>query len=443
MRSQYLTAKRYHLRGITDPFDNFENRETTVSHIFRERHPFLGNRAYGEAIFHAIHDRFGITFSHALEIGGGRGDFAKTFLRAWTRSRPNGTRRYTIVDLSPVLLRSQRRIVGIQPIPIRLIQADAEQLPFRRGSIAGLVIANEMIADLDVCRLVRRAPSANRSRSGSWRIPPALSRAQRAKVRAYLRRSCLETCNGLREVLFPIGLVRLLEELHVAVDGNSLIVLVEYFDEDGGGTVCSYPKHHECSLSLPIVCELARCIGFSVESVPLIEFLDLHVSRPVATSRFLTLLRDKLGHNVSVTLPYTSAHLARLLGRSTWPMGGLFARKELEEFLLPFHVLILRKCRRPTPDDLHSRTILQHEPGVIRLRDRSRQLCLVMTSPPFGFVRLNAIGEEVWHALDGKTSIGKIAAHLGRRYRTPGRRILSDILALLNELSRRHFVRLA
>jgi len=428
MRLRHLSAKQYHLRTITDAFDTFENRETTVSHIFRKRHAFLANRTYGEAMVQSIQAHCGPAFSRVLEIGGGQGDFARDFMAAWAKARTNRRRRYTIVDLSPALLRSQRRLNDRPAVAFQSVQADAEQLPLRDGSFSGLVIANEMIADLDVWRLTRGRAGTSLGFTG----PKA--------ARAALRRYRLGTLRGLRTALFPIGLARLIENLHRIVDGRSRIVMTEYFDTAGGGSILKFPGHLECSLSLPIVCELARHIGFSVEARPLVDFLGLRITRPVATRAFLTLVRDKLGHDFSVTLPYSPADLRRVLVDPRARPGGLFSRIELEEFLRSFYVLILRKRRRSSMADLDMRSAVRREPGVIKLRARTREPYLMMTSPPFTFVKLNAAGEAVWDALDGASSIGAIARRLRRRHGISSRRAMADTVALLKNLARRHFI---
>ena len=442
MKMRYFSTKQYHLRTIKDAFDTFENRETTVSHIFRKRHPFLGNRTYGEAMLQAIRERCGHAFSHALEIGGGRGDFAHDFMAAWIQAKSNGKKSYTIVDLSPALLRSQCHIIGRTAVAFRSVQADAEQLPFRDGSFSGLAIANEMIADLDVWRLSRRQARANRGSPGPWRAVPSMPHVQQKMARTYLRRYQLDTLHDLRTAFYPIGLARLLEALNRVVDADSRIIITEYFDLAGGGTIRKFHKHCECSLSLPIVCELARHIGFSVETHPLADFLGLRVTRPVATRAFLTLVRDKLGHNLSITLPYGPADLRRVLADPDALPGGLFSRVELEEFLHSFYVLILRKRHRFSPADFHSRLAPRQEPGIIKLRGRTHEAYLIMTSPPYAFVKLNAVGEEVWDALDGKAGIGTIARRLSRRHNVSFRRTVADTVTLLKDLSRRHFIRL-
>lgn len=440
MKPHYLSSKQYHLRIIADAFDTFENWETTVSHIFRKRHAFLGNRTYGEAMFKSIRAHCGFAFPRVLEIGGGRGDFSRDFMAAWLKARPNGKRNYMIVDLSPALLRSQRRLNDQPAVAFQSIQADAEQLPLRNGSFSGLVIANEMIADLDVWRFARAKPHTNRNSLGPWRPIPATTRAQQGMARTYLRRYPLDALRTLRTALFPIGLVRLFEALHEVIDADSRVVITEYFDRDGGGTVWRFHKHRECSLSLPIVCELARRTGFSVESLPLADFLGLQVIRPVAIRTFLTLLRDRLGHDLSVTLPHGLADLRRIMVEPGAKPGGLFTRIELEEFLLSFHVVILRKRRRPSRADFHSGLILQREPDIIKLRARNKEPYLIMTFPPNTFIRLNETGEAVWDALDGKTDIGAIARRLSRRNGIPVRRARADTLALLKALARRYFV---
>jgi SAM-dependent methyltransferase len=127
----------------------FDDVECTVSHLLRLPHPALRGRRYGEALLQGIAAR-GISAATVLEIGGGAGHIAES---AWRGDAgPFTQARWISLDLSPALLAAQRRRV-LEPSQPRGphtrwsgIRADAVQLPFEKFS--GLVLANEMIADL-------------------------------------------------------------------------------------------------------------------------------------------------------------------------------------------------------------------------------------------------------------------------------------------------------
>ena len=133
----------------------FDEVECTVSHLLRLPHPALQGRRYGEALLQGIGARgIGPGQSGVVEIGGGAGHIAEA---AWRGEASSFTQaRWTSLDLSPSLLASQRRRVSEPSQPRGPhqrwagLRADALDLPFRKGSLDGLVLANEVIADLPV-----------------------------------------------------------------------------------------------------------------------------------------------------------------------------------------------------------------------------------------------------------------------------------------------------
>jgi SAM-dependent methyltransferase len=133
----------------------FDEVECTISHLLRFPHPALGGRRYGEALLQGIAARgIGPGRCGVVEIGGGAGHIAEA---AWRGDAGPFTRvRWTALDLSPALIAAQRRRVfeSAQPGGAHLrwsaARADALELPFRPGSLDGLVLANEVIADLPV-----------------------------------------------------------------------------------------------------------------------------------------------------------------------------------------------------------------------------------------------------------------------------------------------------
>jgi len=131
----------------------FDEVECTVSHLLRRPHPALGGRTYGEALLRGAAER-GLTPGRhgVLEIGGGAGHLAASS-RGDAGTFTNAS--WTSLDLSPRLLRAQRARLRASSAAEperrwRGLRADALSLPLRSGSFDGLILANEVIADLPV-----------------------------------------------------------------------------------------------------------------------------------------------------------------------------------------------------------------------------------------------------------------------------------------------------
>lgn len=139
------TAQSYR-RDRLSPRERFDEVETTMSHLLRRPHPALRGRSYGGALFHALRERGYLQGGAVLEVGAGAGFVSAAF--AQESSGAGAALRYWFVDLSRPLLAVQRRQVP----GASAVRADAERLPLRDGSFRGLVLANEVIADLETAR---------------------------------------------------------------------------------------------------------------------------------------------------------------------------------------------------------------------------------------------------------------------------------------------------
>jgi SAM-dependent methyltransferase len=148
-------TRAHHRLDKLAPRRRFDEVECTISHLLRFPHPALRGRRYGEALLQGIAKRGGRPGkSGVLEIGGGAGHLAES---AWRGEAGVFTQcRWTSIDLSPTLLAAQKRrlLEASQPRgPHRRwsgLRADAVELPLRSASIDGLLLANEVIADLPV-----------------------------------------------------------------------------------------------------------------------------------------------------------------------------------------------------------------------------------------------------------------------------------------------------
>jgi SAM-dependent methyltransferase len=147
--------RAHHRRDRLGAKRRFDEVECTVSHLLRFPHPALGDRRYGEALLQGLGARgVGPGYSGVVEIGGGAGHLAEA---AWRGDAgPFSRARWTAIDLSPSLLAAQRRRAQETSQPGGRhprwsgVRADCLDLPLASRSIDGLVLANEVIADLPV-----------------------------------------------------------------------------------------------------------------------------------------------------------------------------------------------------------------------------------------------------------------------------------------------------
>ena len=153
-------TRAHHRTDRLPPRRRFDEVECTISHLLRFPHPALRGRRYGEALLRGLATR-GIRpgSDGVLELGGGTGHVAEA---AWRGDAgPFTGARWISLDLSPALLAAQkRRLLAVGATPDAAprgphsrwsaVRADALSLPLRSGSFRGLVLANEMLADLPV-----------------------------------------------------------------------------------------------------------------------------------------------------------------------------------------------------------------------------------------------------------------------------------------------------
>ncbi|MSP61185.1 MAG: methyltransferase domain-containing protein [Myxococcales bacterium] len=125
----------YHEK-IGDAALQFDEVETTLSHLFREPHPSLGGATFGARLAAALIARGAPpTAARVLEVGGGLGFVGRALSHALA------PRSYVVVDRSPSLARAQRARGLLSVV------GDASHLPVADRAV-DLVISNEMAGDL-------------------------------------------------------------------------------------------------------------------------------------------------------------------------------------------------------------------------------------------------------------------------------------------------------
>lgn len=125
----------YHV-AIDEPEAQFDETETTLSHLFREPHAALGGETFGARLARGLLARGAPAHPvRAVEVGGGLGFVGRALVDAFVPAS------YLVVDRSPALARAQRRCGLLSVV------GDGIALPIADRSV-DLLISNEMAGDL-------------------------------------------------------------------------------------------------------------------------------------------------------------------------------------------------------------------------------------------------------------------------------------------------------
>src|SRR5882724_6228114 len=127
----------FHQKTIADASWEFDWIEPTLNHAFRFPSDVIEGQDYGSRFCNATLSAEIITFPttsplEVLEVGGGTGSFAVSFLRQASQVSQTSTSpvtlNYHIVDLSPALMVNQQALHSAQPTKVTYLQQNAVEL---------------------------------------------------------------------------------------------------------------------------------------------------------------------------------------------------------------------------------------------------------------------------------------------------------------------------
>lgn len=243
----------FHLHGIEDASWEFDLIEPTVNHGFRFPHEALGGLDYGSrfcvsTLTAAVVPLLDQTRAlEVLEVGGGMGTFARAFI---TQAASLIEVDYHILDLSPALMASQRKILGELLPESKHFQQDATQFDLP-GRAFDLIVSNEVIADFPV--------ASGRQGEGAQ----------------YVEKYKLAIDDAPESFLVNFGVFRFVERAWEHLKPGGTLIVSEY------GTEQQYPvasfnlNHDEYSIHFGHVAACAAKVGFECRLLTLKEFLDL------------------------------------------------------------------------------------------------------------------------------------------------------------------------
>jgi SAM-dependent methyltransferase len=344
--SQNETIIDFHLHEIEDAGWEFDLIEPTVNHCFRFPHEALGGLDYGSRFCLAtlrpevvplLNDSSRL---EVLEVGGGTGSFARSFIKQAAKLNGTGVN-YHILDLSPALMKSQRKLISELLHESRHFQQDATEFDLP-GHTFDLIVSNEVIADFAVAAVRRNSSEADRKWQGEGAY--------------YLDKYDLSDKDAPDSFVVNAGAFRFIERAWKHLKPGGTLIVSEYGAEQIYPTQSYHLNHEEFSIHFGHLAACATKVGFECRLLTLKQFLSLDDSVLVLNGREEHLLcLNQVFESYGQLLPYavisksdferrcqTIVEQTGLIGYSFSPLStGYHYGPNIKDFF----VLIMNKSR--------------------------------------------------------------------------------------------------
>ena len=262
----------FHQNAIADASWEFDWIEPTLNHAFRFPSDVFEGQDYGSRFRNATLSAEIMTFPttsplEVLEVGGGTGSFAVSFLRQASQVSQTSTSpvtlNYHIVDLSPALMVNQQALHSALPTKVTYLQQNAVELDIP-GCEFDLIMANEVIADFPTAEVTRVQAGPG--------LPNSTYHGAGAE---YILKYDLPVADAPEHFHVNAGVFDFIERAWNHLKPDGAVVLSEY----GGDTYPvrqSHLNHDEYSIHFGHVMASASKIGFKCRLVTLKQFLNLN-----------------------------------------------------------------------------------------------------------------------------------------------------------------------
>lgn len=350
-----VQTANYHRETVKDADAQFDDVETTLSHLFRDPHPALQGRTWAAALREALVERdlWRADTKDVVEVGGGLGWFALRMLQACPEPA-RAQLSYRILDIAPALQSAQRERLASVP-EASCHTCDAETLDLPDASV-DLLISNEVIADLRTAWVTRAEVEAARAAQESAADEAGLAAVEARQEPGLVAviRYDLPIEDAPERFALNLGAMHMIDRMaHVLKPGGAAI-LTEFGHRHAYPVESTQLDHPEFSIQFSHLAHVAQRVGLEAEIVSVPELVRLD-GAPMAlrsTQTWWANLRFLAAqHGIQLakrawTLPMLQAHfeqhlaLDRLEGLYWQPIGERTMGLVPEEFL----ALIVRKA---------------------------------------------------------------------------------------------------
>lgn len=279
------SIRDFHLSGIDDAGWEFDLIEPTINHGYRFPHEALGGLDYGSRFCLATLRPEVVPLLNqssqleVLEVGGGTGSFARAFIKQ--AAGMNGTNvNYHILDLSPALMKSQRKLLSEVLPESRHFQQNATDFDLPDHTF-DLIISNEVIADFPV------APGSEGE--GAY----------------YIDKYDLPVKDAPDSFVVNAGAFRFVERVWKHLNPGGTFIVSEYGAEQGYAGLSFHLNHDEYSIHFGHLAACAMKVGFHCRLATLKEFVGFDDEVLVLAGREEHLLcLNHVLKDYEETLPY-------------------------------------------------------------------------------------------------------------------------------------------
>lgn len=296
-----IDNRGYHRESIEDASAQFEDRETTLAHLFRVPHPALDGRRFGEALVDGWRrlGRWPAGATRILETGAGTGELAAAAL-ARLPAADHPDLRWSILEISPTLAEAQRQRLREEAGRVEVTLQDVESADLGIDPI-DVLISNEMAGDL----------------RSDWLDRDQLDRASPI-ARSLIERHELDLTDAPESFWLNTGAIALVERAAAALAPGGMLWLSEFGHRDAWPVESTQLDHAEVSLHFGVLARVARQLGLDCEIVDVADVIELdeEMDALATTATFFRNLRT-LAASRGVTLDkraWTRDTLAQALG---------------------------------------------------------------------------------------------------------------------------------